>query len=301
MDERTEELANANKRLVRLSEANSRFVPDEFLDHLGKEGIEDVMLGDHVERHMTLVFKDIRGFAKISEALNPEENFAFINTYLAGVVPIIQKNGGFIDKFIGDSVMALFHDDAGLAIRTAFEFEDFLETFNTAQLKKGKHKVRVGTGIHTGHLILGTIGHSNRLETTVVSDAVNTASRIEGLSKYYDAKVIATEATLKEIKNGEEFNYRFLDKVKVKGKSTTIEVYEFLSPKDVEKLRTLRDYKKGIAMIRERKIDEASQIFKKLAKSQPQDKAVAIFAERCSNYLQYKTEKWNEITQMMTK
>ncbi len=300
VDERTAELAQANQRLYRLSEANSRFVPDEFLDNLGKKSIVDIELGDHVERHMTVVFTDIREFTKISEALNPEENFEFINTYLAGIVPIIQKNGGFIDKFIGDSVMALFPDDAGAAITTVFEFEDFLEEFNTVQKEKGKHRVRIGTGIHTGHMILGTIGHSNRLETTVVSDAVNTASRIEGLSKYYGAKVIATEATLLEVgKNA--FHYRFLDKVQVKGKSKSVEVYEFLSPRESEKLSYLEDYKKGIALIRNRKVQAAGQLFSELNKKHPEDKAISIFAERCTNYLEHKMERWNEITEMATK
>ena len=301
VDERTAELAQANDRLYKLSEANSRFVPNAFLDNLGKKGIEDIQLGDHVERHMTVVFTDIREFTKISEALNPQENFEFINTYLAGIVPIIQKHGGFIDKFIGDSVMALFPDDAAAAIKTVFEFEDFLVEFNKIQREKGKHMVRIGTGIHTGHMILGTIGHSDRLETTVVSDAVNTASRIEGLSKYYGAKVIATEATLVHIKGENGFNYRFLDKVQVKGKSKSVEVYEFVSERDTVKLSYLEDYKEGIELIREKKIDKAAKIFSKLAKQFPEDRAVGIFAERCTNYLEHKTENWTEITEMSTK
>ena len=86
--------------MLRLSEANSRFVPQEFLNNLGRKSIEEVMLGDQVEREMTIVFSDIREFTKISESLSPQENFDFINAYLNGVVPIIRSNGGFIDKFI---------------------------------------------------------------------------------------------------------------------------------------------------------------------------------------------------------
>lgn len=301
VDERTEELALANKRLLKLSEANSRFVPDEFLDNLGKKGIEDIVVGDHVERHMTVVFTDIREFTQISESLNPQENFDFINAYLSGVVPIIQKNGGFIDKFIGDSVMALFPDDAGAAIQTAFDFEEFLEGFNKSQLKMGKPLVRVGTGIHTGHLILGTIGHNNRLETTVISDAVNTASRVEGLSKYYNAKVIGTDDTLLAIKDQEQFNYRFLDQVKVKGKSKSVEVYEFISEREVDKLVYLEEYKRGISLIRDQRIEEARTIYSKLAKKYPSDRAVITFLERCTNYLEQKSENWNEITEIVTK
>ncbi|MEL6306374.1 MAG: adenylate/guanylate cyclase domain-containing protein, partial [Bacteroidota bacterium] len=221
VDERTAELASANSRLRRLSKANSRFVPDEFLDHLGKKGIEDIQLGDHVEREMTVIFTDIREFTQISESLTPQENFDFINTYLSGIVPIIQKHGGFIDKFIGDSVMALFPKKPDAALVTVLEFYDFLEQFNQTQLEKGKPKIQIGTGIHTGDLILGTIGHKNRLETTVISDAVNTAARIEGLNKYYGANILGTDSTLNKLRHAKKFNYRFLDSVRVKGKTKT--------------------------------------------------------------------------------
>ncbi len=301
VDERTLELANANKKLLRLSEANSRFVPKEFLNNLGVESIEEVKLGDQVEREMTIIFSDIREFTKISERLSPQENFDFINAYLGGVVPIIRKNGGFIDKFIGDSVMALFPKDPDHAIQTVFEFEEFLDGFNKKLKKQNKPMVQVGTGIHTGNLILGTIGHDHRLETTVISDAVNTASRVEGLTKHYQAKIIGTESTLSKLKNKEDFKYRFLDTVRVKGKSKTISVYEFLSSREASKLSYLKEYEEGVVFIKDKKILEASAIFSDLHTKYPEDNAVKIFHQKCQNFLDKKTSTWDEITKMITK
>ncbi|MBQ4819257.1 adenylate/guanylate cyclase domain-containing protein [Aquimarina sp. MMG016] len=301
VDERTAELANANKKLFCLSEANSRFVPKEFLNNLGRDSIEQVKLGDQVAREMTIVFSDIREFTKISEALSPQENFDFINAYLSGIVPIIRRNGGFIDKFIGDSVMALFPKAPDQAIQTVFEFEDFLEEFNKELKKNNKPQIQIGTGIHTGKLILGTIGHAQRLETTVISDAVNTSSRIEGLTKYYQAKTIATEATVSKIEDKGLFKYRFLDQVNVKGKSKTLSVYEFLSSKETKKIESLQAYNKGIEFIKDKKIIEAASVFSDLYKKYPKDMAIQIFYQKCQNFVDKKTETWNDITQMITK
>ncbi|GAA4271487.1 hypothetical protein GCM10022258_07810 [Aquimarina gracilis] len=301
VDERTAELATANKRLLRLSEANSRFVPQEFLQNLGRKSIEDVELGDQVEREMTVIFSDIREFTKLSELLSPQENFDFINEYLSGIVPIIKRNGGFIDKFIGDSVMALFPKSPDTAIQTIFEFEDFLESFNKKLKASNRRPIEIGTGVHTGSLILGTIGHDQRLETTVISDAVNTSSRVEGLTKYYRAKTICTEATLVKLKNKEAFNYRFLDKVQVKGKSKTLSVYEFLSPKETRKLGYLDDYNKGVNFIKEENVTEGIKLFSELHNLYPEDMAVKIFLDRCRNYIEKKASSWDEITQMVNK
>lgn len=296
VDERTAELATANERLRRLSEANSRFVPKEFLHYLGKDSIEQVKLGDQTEGRMTVMFTDIRDFTKISENLSPQQNFDFINSYLKGIVPIIQKHGGFIDKYIGDSVMALFPNDPDDAIKAAIAFEDFIEDFN-----KEREPIRIGTGLHTGQLILGTIGHDNRLETTVISDSVNTASRVEGLTKHYGAKIVASEDTLDLMVNKSGFDFRFLDEVKVKGKSKTLSVYEFLPPQEKMKLSYLTAYNKGVALIEERNISEAMKVFEHLHQLNPNDAAVEMFLVRCIKFFKKKDKEWDQIVLMTSK
>ncbi len=299
--ERTKELATANSKLAKLIKANSRFVPQEFLQNLGKDGIEEIELGDQVEREMTVVFTDIRGFTPISEALSPPEIFNFLNEYLSVIVPIIEKYGGFIDKFIGDSVMALFPNSPDDAIKAVMEFERPIELFNKKLQNRGMNKIHVGTGIHTGSMILGTIGHDNRLETTVISDAVNTAARVEGLTKYYDTPVIVTEETLQRLENHEDFDYRFLDKVKVKGKKNSLSVYQFLSPKEELKIASIPRYNEALSLFQEGKIIEAEEIFRSLAAKNPDDKASKRFIDRCADSLEGTSEGWGHITYMTKK
>jgi class 3 adenylate cyclase/HAMP domain-containing protein len=285
VDERTAELASANKRLLRLSEANSRFVPDEFLRHLDKASIEDVNLGDHVARNMTVLFADIRNFTRISEVMTPQENFDFINTYLSGIVPIIQENGGFIDKFIGDSVMALFPDQPDSAVRACFGILDYLDEFNQNRMAQGYSRMEIGCGLHTGSLILGTIGHENRLETTVISDAVNTAARIESLTKKYGSPVLITGETLQKLEDAGTFTYRFIDRLRVKGKQKWVSVYEFLPPSDIAKRKYQPQYLQAVAFLRSGDVKEAYRQFESLYACYPSDLAIARLKERCARFL----------------
>lgn len=285
VDERTRELAEANARLRRISEANSRFVPDEFLHQMEKKGIEDVRLGDHVARTMTVLFADIRDFTEISEAMSPRENFEFINKYLEGIVPIIQGRGGFIDKFIGDTVMALFPESPDQAVWVCFEMLEHLESFNRERQSEGKVPIRIGCGLHTGGLILGTIGHENRLETTVISDAVNTAARIESLTKHYGAPVLITGETLKALVAPAKFTYRFIDRLRVKGKQQWVSVYEFLPPWERLKRGYLREYEDAVRNLKTGEVSEANIKFEILSSSYPTDRAVSFLKERCSRFL----------------
>lgn len=298
---RTQELADAYDKMSKLNEANSRFVPREFLQNLGKDSIEEVSLGDQVEREMTVVFTDIRDFTTFSEGLTPQENFDFLNEYYNGIVPIIKNNGGFIDKFIGDSVMALFPKGADQALKSVYGFEDFLAKLNKKRAKKDKLPIEIGTGIHTGKVILGTIGHRRRLETTVISDAVNTASRIEGLTKYYGAKIVGTAAMLEILKKKKVYKHRFLDMVQVKGRSRTTAIYEFLTPKDVAKLACLEEYNIAIELVAQKEIAAAAERFSSLYQNNPNDLAVAIMLEKCRDYLENNKDTWQEVTQMFAK
>ena len=302
VEERTAELASVNRRLQHINEANSRFVPTEFIHFLGKKSIEEVRLGDQIQQEMTILFTDIRSFTMISERLTPQENFDFINDWLSGIVPVIQRNRGIIDKYIGDMVMALFPEGPEWAIRAALEFEEALDRFNARQRDGGHGPIRIGTGIHTGQLILGTIGHKERLDTTVISDAVNIASRVEGLTKYYDASVIVTEETLKLLPAQHSFHYRFLDFVKVKGKTKTLSVFELIAPHDAVRLSYLEDYDAAVRLMRSRKITEAAALFENILQRNAKDGTVRIILDRCRHYLQHGLpDDWDGVEQMKDK
>ena len=302
VDERTREIAKVNQKLRNINEANSRFVPKEFLHFLGKKSIEEVELGDYSQEELTILFTDIRSFTQISELLSPQENFDFINGFLSGVVPVIRKNNGIIDKYIGDTVMALFPDGPESAMRAALEFEKALRPFNQLQERSGNPPVKIGTGIHMGQMILGTIGNSDRLETTVISDAVNIASRVEGLTRFYKAQAIITEEAIAHLPEHHNFIYRFLDLVKVKGKSKTLAIFELISPNDKVKIGYQQRYNNAVVLMRNRQIKEATAIFTEIYERNPKDETVKVILDRCQEYILNGLPKnWDGVEKMKEK
>ncbi|MEN0003528.1 MAG: adenylate/guanylate cyclase domain-containing protein [Bacteroidota bacterium] len=301
VEERTQALATANQKLRTVNESNSRFVPMEFIHFLGKNSIEEVCLGDHIEQEMTIMFTDIRQFTKLSERLTPEENFDFINEYLDHIVPAIQRNDGIIDKFIGDCIMALFPGGPAQGLQASVELHQALQAFNAKLNKQGQPPIRVGTGLHTGQMILGTIGTDERLQTTVISDAVNIASRVEGLTKFYKANIIITEESITKLPAANTFHYRFLDIVKVKGKTKAISIFELLSPHD-PKLRYQAEYDAAVRLMRNKQIAEAAVLFDQLHRQNPEDEAIEVILARCQEYLQNGLPKgWDGVEEMEEK
>jgi two-component system sensor histidine kinase ChiS len=213
--------------LRRTMAAFERFVPVRFLELLSTENITEVGLGDHIQRDMTILFSDIKGFTTLSENMTPEENFAFINTYLEWFDPIVQRYRGFIDKYIGDSVMALFSTAEG-AVDAAIDILKILEIFNRRQLEIGRPSVEIGIGINTGPLMLGMVGSPGRMEGTVIGDAVNVASRIERLTRRFDTPLLISATTLSKIPNPDRYDIESVGAVDVRGKSEPVVVYKLL-------------------------------------------------------------------------
>jgi class 3 adenylate cyclase len=213
----------------RLTEAYSRFVPRQFLDILGKQDYTDIRLGDQVEREMTVLFSDMRSFTSMSEQMTPKQNFDFINAYLGVMEPVIRKNNGFIDKYIGDAIMALFPGSPDDAANAALEMREALDFFNAGSASAGLPAIEIGIGIHTGRLMLGIVGTEGRMDGTVISDAVNLAARLEGLTKQYGCPAIISEDSMARLSNPENYKFRFLDRTQVKGKKEPVTIYELLS------------------------------------------------------------------------
>jgi predicted ATPase/class 3 adenylate cyclase/tRNA A-37 threonylcarbamoyl transferase component Bud32 len=213
-----------NERLIVLNRAYERFVPEDFLDLLHKKSIMDVALGDHTQISMSVLFTDIRNFTTRSEKMTPQENFDFINSFLGVMVPIIKKHSGFVDKYIGDAIMALFPRNADDAIKASIEMQQTLKEYN----KQNPHQdpIEIGIGINTGLLMLGTVGEPNRMAATVISDTVNIASRIESLTKTYQKPILIAEDTYKKIKNPLMYNFEKIGQVQVKGKAKEITIYQ---------------------------------------------------------------------------
>jgi len=206
-----------------------RFVPQAFLSIVGKPSVADVELGDNRRRTMSILFSDIRCFTTLSEQMSPDETFAFINTYLERMGPVIRDHHGFIDKYIGDAIMALFAN-ADDALRAGLAMLAALDGFNDDRRAAGLAPIEIGIGINTGSLMLGTIGEKHRMDGTVISDAVNLAARIESLTKDYAAPMLISEFTYRELSQPEASAIRPVDVVVVKGKTRPVAIYAVSPP-----------------------------------------------------------------------
>ncbi len=212
---------------TRLLDAFARFVPAQFISFLGLDSIEKVQLGDGVRRDVSVLFCDIRDFTALSETMSADENFRFINAYLKRVAPVIERNRGFIDKYIGDAVMAIFPDSPEDALRAAMDMLTELGLYNESRREKGLQPVRIGVGVHSGPVILGTVGTEGRLATTIIGDTVNVASRIEGQTKLLGLEILFSEESRKRL--GRTFSCREVGSVQVKGKTETVKLFTMMS------------------------------------------------------------------------
>jgi two-component system sensor histidine kinase ChiS len=263
-----------------------RFIPREFLDLLDRKSLADVKLGDHVLRDMTVFFSDIRDFTQLSERLSPAENFSFLTSYLRNVTPIIREAGGFVDKYLGDGVMALFPGDATNAVGAAVEMNRQLGRYNSGRQIAGYVPIRIGMGLHRGSLMLGTIGAEDQMQTTVIADAVNLASRIEGMTKTFGTNLLLSGSVVAGLAGGHPYRLRALGAVAAKGKSQSVEIFECYDNDDddliAHKVRTAPQFAAGVAEFRKGMLLTAGRIFARIAEIQPRDAPAAYFRDRCS-------------------
>ena len=300
LDEKNKELQEANDyleervkirtaQLVQLNTAYQRFVPREFLSLLKKESILDVKLGDQTAQQMTVLFSDIRGWTTLSEEMTAQESFNFINAFLNRVSPVINAHRGFIDNFQGDGLMALFPETADDGVQAAIAMHAAVSEYNNDRRKKGFQPIGIGVGLHIGDLMLGIIGHEERMQGTVVADAVNLASRLEGLTRVYGSSISISEPTLSQLKDPDSYKHRFVDKVQVKGKKDPVSVHEVFDsdPPEVIELKeqTKNDFEQGLRLYYDRKFSEASVQFNRVLEKHPGDRAARIYLKRSANYM----------------
>lgn len=222
-------LQSSFSRLEKMVEAFQRFVPAKFLSVIASEGIENIQVGVASKKTMTILFADIRNYTTMSENLTPIETYLFLNDYLAAMGEAISGAGGFIDKYIGDAIMALFDDEATDGVlKAAIAMRHSLKLFNEKRHQQGLPTVNIGIGIHRGEVIMGTVGFTSRMESTVIGDAVNIASRVEELTKNYGGSAtLMTEPIISGLGHPEDFQFHLLDQfVKVKGKEQPLVIYQ---------------------------------------------------------------------------
>jgi adenylate cyclase len=269
-----------SRRSEALAASYHRFVPREFLSLLGKESIENVSLGDQVEMRMSVLFADIRKFTTLSENMTPVENFNFLNSYLSRISPVIRRHGGFIDKYIGDSVMALFAGSPADAVRAGLDLLETVRTFNVHRANSGYQPISIGIGINTGKLMLGTVGETSRMEGTVISDAVNLASRLQVLTRTFGSWIIVSGDLFKGCPEAVEFPHRYLGRVRVKGKTRPVEVYEIIDSTDQSRIGTRERFEAALRSFEGRRKEDAAAGFRAVLSVDPADPAARYFLER---------------------
>ena len=192
-----------------LSEKFQLFVPEQLLGRIAPQGIESIQLGNVTEEELTILFCDIRGFTAIAESQEARETFEWLNAFFTQMNDCITSHGGFIDKYLGDAIMSVFDkpkSHAMDAIEAAVAMQESLQRFNASRQKYNlENPVNIGTGINTGIGMIGTLGSDRRMDSTVIGDVVNTASRLENLTKIYGCQIIVSENALvhaREFLNG---------------------------------------------------------------------------------------------------
>ncbi len=225
-----EKIAAQNLRnLSTMSHSLARFVPTELLRHLDKQSILDVHLGDGVGMEMTVMFADVRSFTTLSEHLSPKQTFKFLNSYLSRMEPIIGSHGGFIDKYLGDGILALFSRSPDDGVAAAIGMIEALGEYNEHRSRSGYAPIDIGIGIHIGPVMLGTVGGEERMEGTAVGDAVNLASRIESLTRKYGARILISDSVRARLAGGLDVQTRLVERVVVKGRVEPVTVFQVIT------------------------------------------------------------------------
>ena len=283
----------AANRLTRLFE---KFVPKGFLERIAPEGLESLRFGTAESDEATILFSDIRSFTDLSEPLSPQELMDFLNDYLKMMNMSIMVNHGFVDKFIGDAVMAIFDrteqssNDARNALNAGMGMLQVLGTMNQKRKRQGQVPISIGIGIHTGPVVFGTLGFEERMDSTVLGDAVNLASRLESLTKYYGASLLFSDQTFEALGDEKEnLLIREIDTVMVKGRKQAVTIYELFNSDSLEvqsaKKMVMQSLEEPLSLYRQKKWMEAEQLFTDLARNQPLDSLPTIYVERCQNLL----------------
>ncbi len=296
------ENARLYEQQVALTNAHRRFVPHEFLESLGRRGIGEVELGDSVQKEMSILFSDIRGFTTHVEGMTPEENIGFINAYLRAMEPMIVSSGGFVEGYIGDAILALFDRGAESALTAALSMLRALEPLNRERIHDGKLPIRIGIGINTGPLTLGTIGGPNRIKCGVIGDSVNVAARIESLTRTYGVSLVVSGETLARVARPSDYRVRLVDTVRVVGRHSPVVLHE-LYDADAEAVRDAKDaadgdWKRARELYCEGDFANAEAAFARYAEKVPGDPVAALYRARCAELERRRPLEWDGVTSL---
>ncbi|MGD9327990.1 MAG: ATP-binding protein [Cyclobacteriaceae bacterium] len=275
--------------LNRIFSVSDKFIPNEFLRSIGREKITEVTLGDYASKEVSILFTDIRDFTSLSETMSPEDNYKFINAFNARMGPIIRENKGFILQYLGDSIMAVFMHSSEDALIAAIGIQKNIGEFNVLRTGKGREPIKVGVGIHTGPLVMGITGDSNRMNATTIADTVNIGARLESLNKFYHTGILISETSFDQLEDEAKYHTRFLGEVVVKGKTRPVKIHECfdgdLRTRFEKKLKSQESFNQGIKKYFQKEFHDASIFFQKVLKIDKDDYTAKLFLTKSSHFI----------------
>jgi adenylate cyclase len=270
------------------TELFGQYVPPELVDKMAEDPEKYSMEGK--KEVLTVLFADVVGFTSISERLTPHELAAFINEYLTSMSMIIREEGGTLDKYIGDAIMAFWgapvpdENHATRGVTAALRMQQGLAQLKDAFEKKGWPAIAVGVGLSSGEMTVGDMGSQVRKAYTVMGDTVNLGSRLEGITRQYGVGVLVSQETARLAQG---IVFREIDAVRVKGKDIPIQIYEPLalaSEADADTLARLQQWEQALAAYRAQRWDEAEALLNALQQAQPEVRLYGVYLQRVADY-----------------
>ena len=290
----------------RVRSTMARYMDPGLADQLMRRN-EELLGGKSLE--VTIMFSDVRSFTTVAEELGPQGTVSLLNDYFTIMVECIQQQGGMLDKFIGDAIMAAFGlpvshgDDADRGVRAAIDMITSLFEWNARRVSEGRAPIDMGIGVNTDVVVAGNIGSPKRMDFTIIGDGVNLASRLESACKQYSARILISEHTHRQLKG--VYRTRQVDHVIVKGKTEPVGIYEVLDYHSNETFPNLMDvvnhFRDGSEKYRRGDWDQAVIAFGEALKANPDDGLSRIYIERCEQLLADPPAVWDGVWAMTSK
>lgn len=263
--------------LQKLNQANSRFVPDTVLNFLEKKSITEIALGENIEKDISLLFCDIRNFTTLSESMTPQETFNFVNRYFKKISPTIRNHNGFVDKYLGDGIMALFPFSPDSAVMAGLDIQQKIQEYNKENLQIGKPPIAAGIGIHKGVSMLATIGEKERFNTIAFSKAVDMSLHLENLTKKFGSHIIISE----DIKQSLQQDYLLRRIDVITNEKAPMPIYEVLDVYHKEqqelRLQSLKTFEEALSAFLQENYLLAKTLFEQVFASNKEDKVTEYY------------------------